>query len=241
MDYGLIIDLETTGIDAERDRIIELGLIEFAVMDGHLPIITGTYGAVEDPGLPLSEEIKKITGLDDPFLQGRQIDWTQVRQYMERASIVIAHNAAFDSGFLKRRPELAGVEMHWACSIRHIDWEAKGFKTSALNYLAADHGFVNAFAHRAVFDCATTFRLVAPHLSELVARSWQKDVRIWATGAPYEAKDKLKNRRYRWDGERRAWFKDMAEDKLEDERRFLASEIYSGRDLHQEEPLPPIS
>lgn len=240
MDYGLIVDLETTGIDSEKDRIIEIGILEFAVTAERLPVITGTYGGVEDPGVPLTDEIKKITGLDDEFLQGQKIDWDAVIRYFQKASVIIAHNAAFDRSFLKRRTELAGLDNHWACSIRHIDWEGKGFKSSALNYLAADHGFVNPFAHRAVFDCATTFRLIAPHLNELMQRSWLKEYRIWATSAPFEAKDKLKNRRYRWDTERRTWFKTVTEEKLEEERSFLVKEVYSSRDLHQEELLEPL-
>src|SRR5690606_9704255 len=99
-------------------------------------------------------EIEKVTGIDYDLIKGRVIDWNLVRDWMSRASIVIAHNAAFDRPFLEQRSELSGLHIHWACSIRHIDWQAKGFRTKALNYLAADHGFVNSFAHRAVFDCA---------------------------------------------------------------------------------------
>ena len=31
MDFGMIVDLETTGVDSEKDKIIEIGLLEFAV------------------------------------------------------------------------------------------------------------------------------------------------------------------------------------------------------------------
>lgn len=234
MDFGLIVDVETTGIDPENDKIIEIGLMEFAVDDRFKPVVTGLYGGVEDPGQPLLPEIKKLTGLDDPYLAGRRIDWGTVRQYFDRASIVIAHNCAFDRDFLMRRSELAGVGAHWACSIRHVDWEGKGFRSRALNYLAADHGFVNPFAHRALFDCATTFRVIEPYFAELVANSYLKEVRIYARGAAFEVKDKLRERSYKWDPQQRVWFKDVFENRLEEERTFLSVEVYRGEPRHEE-------
>src|SRR5690606_28516977 len=107
MDFGIIIDLETTGLDSAKDEIIEIGLLEFAVEAGKSPLIVGTYGAVEDPGVPLGPEIEKITGIDGSLIKGRTIDWQLVRDWLSRASIIIAHNAAFDRSFLEQRQELA--------------------------------------------------------------------------------------------------------------------------------------
>ncbi len=238
MDYGVILDLETTGVDSKKDKIIEIGLLEFGVGASGKPQIGNLYGAVEDPGQPLSEEIIKLTGLTDEILAGQKINWDYVRSILERASIVIAHNASFDSAFCEGREELAGLNLHWGCSQKHIDWEGKGFRTKALNYLAADHGFVNPFAHRALFDCATTFRVVEPYFEELLARSYLNELRVWATGAAFETKDKLRLARYRWDASARVWFKDIMEDTLEQERVFLRSQIYAeGRDTHKVETI----
>jgi DNA polymerase-3 subunit epsilon len=238
MDYGVILDLETTGVDAQKDKIIEIGLLEFGVGLSGKPQISNLYGALEDPGEPLSEEIVKLTGLTDEILAGQRINWDSVRSILERASIVIAHNANFDRAFCEAREELKGLDLHWGCSQRHIDWEAKGFRTKALNYLAADHGFVNPFAHRALFDCATTFRVVEPYFEELLGRSYLNELRIWATGAAFETKDKLRLARYRWDPSARVWFKDIMEDTLEQERLFLRAQIYpEGRDTHRVETL----
>lgn len=237
MDFGMIVDLETTGVDCEKDQIIEIGILEFAVEAGKDPMIVGTYGAVEDPGVPLSPEIEKITGIDSSLIAGRQIDWALVRAWLERASIVIAHNAAFDRSFLEQRQELAGLNIHWACSLRHIDWQGKGFRTRALNYLAADHGFINSFAHRAIFDCATTFRLAAPHLDEMISRSYEREFMIKATGSPFETKDILRERGYRWDSNERVWGRICFESQLVEEREFLSAQVYRGQARHQEVPL----
>lgn len=229
MDYGLIVDVETTGVDPESDRIIEIGLIEFGVGEDWKPFITSMYGGLEDPGQVLSEEIKKLTGIDDHMLKDRQIDWDLVQSYFDRSVIYIAHNAAFDQAFLLKRLQGDRLTGRWACSLKHIDWPGHGFRTRALNYLAADQGFVNPFAHRAMFDCATTFRVIEPYFQELVTRSYLREFKIAAKGAPFEAKDKLKERRYRWDPEQKFWYKTILEDRLEEERQFLTSEIYTGR------------
>ncbi|MFW7380942.1 MAG: 3'-5' exonuclease [Oligoflexus sp.] len=237
MDYGLIVDLETTGIDPQKDEIIEIGLIEFGVEEGRKPSITNMYSALAQASKPLSVEVQKITGLDDRILSGQSIDWQLVSQYFDRASLYIAHNANFDRAFLEKVFSPDSWSGQWACSMRHVDWEAHGFRTRSLNYLAADHGFVNSFAHRALFDCATTFRLIEPYFDELVKRCMMKEMRLLAVQAPFEAKDMLKSRFYRWDPEKRVWYKDVFEDKLEDERSFLETEIYHGRSRHEELPI----
>lgn len=242
MDFGLIVDLETTGLDSSKDRVIEIGIVEFAVGGGLPPSITGMYSEVEDPGMSLPPKVVEITGLRDELLTGRQIDWALVKRYFDRASVVIAHNVEFDSAFLKRRPELGGLpDVHWACSVRHIPWDRLGFGTKALNYLAADHGFVNPFPHRALFDCATTFRLVAPHLDRLIAASYEREFRVAARGAPFDMKDKLRERGYRWDNSERVWWKEMIESYLVEEREWLAREVYNGQSRHEEIPRENVT
>lgn len=237
MDYGIIVDLETTGTDFSSDKIIEIGILEFALEEGYEPTIVNMYGALEDPHGPLPEEIRKLTGLEDVYLQGKKIDWKLVGDFFSRASIAIAHNAVFDRTFLLQRSEIDLSAVHWGCSLRFIDWKAHGFKTRALNYLAADHGFVNPFAHRALFDCATTFRIVAPRLKELMEYSFLREYRISATGAAFDTKDLLKANDYRWDAEKRVWSKDVFEDRIQSEREFLKLNVYRGADLHQEEEI----
>lgn len=237
MDTGIILDLETTGLDARRDKIIEIGILQFMVHADNPPEIVECYSAVEDPQMPLPKEIAEITGLTDNVLAGRKIDWLKVRLLMQTSSIVIAHNADFDRSFLEARPELAGLACHWGCSVKHILWRKKGFTTRSLNYLAADHGFINPFAHRALFDCATTFRLVAPHLNELVKNSYEPEIVVSATGAAFEKKDALRTQGYRWDQEVRVWKKRVLNVELPEEIGFLEAKVYEGPSRHQQEIL----
>ncbi len=235
MDYGLIVDVETTGLNPSEDRVIEIGILEFRIGREGVPIISGMYSGLEDPRQPLTEDVKRITGITDEALLGQTIEWSVVERFWDRASLVIAHNAEFDRSFLTTRPELSSTVKHWACSVRHIDWRAKHFGSSKLQYLAADHGFANPFAHRALFDCATTFRLVSPHLPELIESSYEPEYDIAAVGSPFETKDILKQNGYRWDNERRVWRKRVGARRLQAEREFLATEVYKGSPRHVEE------
>ena len=235
MDLGLIIDVETTGLDFQTDEIIEVGFLEFAVNDVQNLNIVSLYGAVQEPQRKkISPEITNITGITPEMVQGRKIDWNFVREAMLRSSIIIAHNMEFDRSFLQKIPELSGVSLHWACSLKHIDWPKHGFKTKALNYLASDAGFINPFSHRAVFDCATTFRVISPYLEEMIARSYQREYKFSAVSAPFECKDKLKQRGYYWNTQERVWEKELPESDLESERRFLQESIYLGKLAHRE-------
>ena len=67
-------------------------------------------------------------------------------------------------------------------------------------------------------------------LADLLERAPRKTVRVWAQRSPFELKDILKRRNYRWndgtDGRPKSWYRDVEEEMLESELRFLESEIY---------------
>jgi DNA polymerase-3 subunit epsilon len=235
MKYGLIVDLETTGLNPNENRIIEIGLLEFKFLGTDSSVISSMYSGLQDPGEPISQEVAQLTGLTDAAVRGQRIDWSVARGFWERADIVVAHNAEFDRSFLSSVKEMRDIKKHWACSVRHIDWRSKKFGSMKLNYLAADHGFVNPFAHRALFDCATTYRLISPYLPELVSSSHEPEIEISAVGSPFESKDILKANGYRWDAERRVWKKRVLSPRLEVEREFLAADVYKGTTRHIEE------
>ncbi|MEI8283298.1 MAG: exonuclease domain-containing protein, partial [Armatimonadota bacterium] len=197
MDIGIIVDVETTGLDAQQDKIIEIGILSFGIEEGSAPVILETYSGLEDPGHALSPEIAALTGLSDAALRGKKIRWDIVRDLFAQAEVVIAHNAKFDQGFVERRSELADFKKHWACSASHINWTKHGVHGRKLIHIAAECGFVNPFAHRALFDCATTFRVIAPHLTELVARSYEREALFSAVGSSIDKKDILKKHGYR--------------------------------------------
>ncbi|MEZ2145339.1 hypothetical protein AAE026_24060 [Bradyrhizobium sp. DN5] len=72
----------------------------------------------------------------------------------------------------------------------------------------------------------------APALGVLLGQARKKTMRVWAEQSPFELKEALKRRGYRWsdgsDGRPRSWYLDVDESKLDDEIAFLKAEIYLG-------------
>jgi DNA polymerase III epsilon subunit-like protein len=131
-----VVDVETTGIDPERDRIIELGmcLFEYGRSDGRIYRVIGSWDWLEDPGMPIPPEITRLTGITDQMVAGNRIDDDAVSGLLGEVVLVIAHNADFDRRFLERRLPVFATK-HWACSRSDIGWRAEGIRSSALEFI----------------------------------------------------------------------------------------------------------
>jgi DNA polymerase-3 subunit epsilon len=71
-----VVDVETTGTNPDRDRIIELAicLFEYGRHDGRIYKILGSWEWFEDPGFSIPPEITNITGITDAMVAGHRID-----------------------------------------------------------------------------------------------------------------------------------------------------------------------
>jgi DNA polymerase-3 subunit epsilon len=177
-----------------------------------------------------------LTGITDELVAGQRIDETAVSSFVEDAVLVIAHNAAFDRTFAERYWPIF-ADKAWGCSATEIEWRKHGFAGAALGYLLNGAGFFHQ-AHRAVDDCHALLEVLAfelptvglPALSVLIEQAKKKTLRVWAEQSPFEFKDALKRRGYRWsdgsDGQPRSWYIDITEERLEGEISFLKTEIY---------------
>jgi DNA polymerase-3 subunit epsilon len=156
---------------------------------------------------------------------------------LDGVDLVIAHNAGFDRPFCEARFALF-QDIAWACSFADMDWKAQGRSSQKLESLALELGLFYD-AHRAEMDChALLAVLTAPlpkdparqALATLIAASRQPAYRLSATGAPFEAKDRLKARRYRWNSEQRVWQTRIGgEAALEAELDWLREQVYGKR------------
>lgn len=218
-----VVDVETTGINPDRDKIIELGicLFEYDRQSGRIYKVLGSWEWLEDPGCPIPPEITKITGITDAMVAGHRIDDRAVNNLLGRAVLIIAHNANFDRRFLEKRLP-AFASKHWACSRSGIDWKAEGVRSSALEFVAYSLGFFHD-GHRAASDCrATVHALVQPlpgtgrlALQALLEQARLPTWRLWARDARIEKKDVLKVRGYSWSAgefERpKCWYRDVTD------------------------------
>ena len=234
---AVLVDVETTGLDPTKDEIIEIALVRFYYLsDGEITGIIDVCDQLRQPSIAIPTIATEITGITNEMVAGCQIDHKSVEDIVLSADLVIAHNAFFDRRFVERSfPVFASKP--WACSMSEIDWIAEGYEGTKLAYLAAEAGFFYD-RHRAQNDCLATIELLSRKLPKsfetglaaLLRKARRTSWRIWAEGAPFELKDVLKARGYRWNGDNadkpRAWYFDASEEEKDLEISFLKDEIY---------------
>ena len=236
---GVFLDTETTGLSCVTDRIIELGMVKFEYTeDGRIFRLLDEFNRYQDPGMPIPEAITKLTGITDDMVKGHQINVEEVDSYLKDVDIIIAHNAQFDRAFFEIIfPTI--TPKPWGCSMYDIDWKNEGISSHKLEYIAYKYNFFFE-GHRAITDCLAGIHILSqesliskqPVLKQLLESALAIRFRLWATNAPYDSKDLLKMRGYRWsmnqNDKQRAWSIELKEDQIEEEINYLRSEIYGG-------------
>ena len=231
-----VVDLETTGLDFERDQIVEIGLQLIAVNRNDYKEVKNLkeYESYNDTNLEIDEEITQLTGITKQMIEGKSIEWSKVEEIFSSSDIIVAHNALFDRHFLEKNIDFSNV---WACSKSDIDWKKRGFLNTKLELLCVWHGFFYD-AHRAMNDVAATTHLLIhpsyggdPPLKELVENS-QKKHHLIINRFPYnETFIKLIKKRggYRYNPKDKSWRILLKEkDLLDLEVEWLQKNIYNG-------------
>jgi DNA polymerase-3 subunit epsilon len=229
---GAVVDIETTGLDVENDRLVELAVVvfEYEPATGEVYRICGSYSSLEDPGIPISVEVAAITDITDEMVAGRRLDDAMVEQLLEGVGLVIAHNAEFDRPILERRlPTFKSLP--WCCSMRQVRWREEGMGATSLEHLAYRTGFFFD-GHRSEVDCRALLEILRRPLPTsglmplrcLLDTLGEQDWRLYAVGSRYESKDKLKQRGYRWNGA--VWHITRPTSSMREEINWLKAEVY---------------
>jgi DNA polymerase-3 subunit epsilon len=234
---GIFLDTETTGTNHYNDQIIELALVPFEYSnDGKIYKLLESYAGLQDPNITITPFITKLTGITNEMVAGKTFDQDKINNIVSSASLIIAHNAAFDRKFVEKLFPIFAAKP-WACTGVEIPWREESITSAKLEYLAYKFG-VFYEAHRAEIDCLIGIHVLSQKLpisGELVLKRLldnanSKHYRIWAERSPFLMKDILKARGYRWnDGNNekpKAWFKEVSEELKEEELEFLYKEIY---------------
>ena len=205
---------------------------------GEVTAVIDTFSSFNQPSDLIPPEIVALTGITDEMVSGRRIDPDAVSTFVANSNVIIAHHANFDRKFAERGWPIF-VEKNWACSAQEIEWRKHGFDGSRLAYLLSGAGFFHD-AHRAIDDCQAQLEILARPLPDtnrtalavLLERARRATFRIWAENSPFDLKDELKKRGYRWndgnDGRPKSWFVDVSEDLRDEEIRYLKQSIYQG-------------
>ena len=219
--------------------MIELGMVKFEYTeDGRIFRLLDEFSGYQDPGLPIPEAITKLTCITDDMVKGHRINVNEIDSYLNNVDIIIAHNTQFDRTFFEMTFPAIPPKA-WGCSMYDIDWKNEGISSHKLEYIAYKYNFFFE-GHRAIIDCLAGIHILAQELliskelvlKQLLTNSGALRFKLWATNSPYNSKDLLKARGYRWsmnqNDKHRAWFIEVIEDKVAEEINYLRSEIYDG-------------
>ncbi len=148
-------DVETTGLNPENDRIIEIGALK--VREGR---ITGIFSEFINPGIALPEMITGLTGITDDMLANAGTEAETVRRFLDFAGedVMIGHNIIFDYGFVKTAAEREhisfermGIDTLELCRKLHGDLDSR-----SLENMCSYYQITNNRAHRAYEDARAT-------------------------------------------------------------------------------------
>ncbi len=162
-------DFETTGLEAQKERIVEIGAVRFAMRerDGEWELSAGEeYASLINPGRPIPGQASAIHGISD-------LDVSFSPSFKEAApgflaflgdSVLVAHNAPFDLAFLAAECERAGLPLppNAAYDTKLLAKTAVPHLPSySLKALAASFGIAQKEAHRGADDARVCMELFA--------------------------------------------------------------------------------
>ena len=235
----LFVDFESTWtkpVDPEQALITEIGAVLFDWSSKKpLSIYSELVYSEDHPKSP--PELVELTGITDAMLEDYGVPvgmaLYKLLNLIERADFIVAHNGTgFDKPLLKAECGRHGMpfpETPWIDTRTDIPFP-KRIGARKLSYLAAEHGFLNPFAHRAVFDCLTTAEVLKPYdILEVIELSKQPLIHAVAK-VSYQDRALAKEAGYYWDGEKKNWFRPMKESLFEAEKErvpFLIDCVYT--------------
>lgn len=153
----VVVDLETTGGSPTHERVTEIGAVK--VRRGE---VLGEFGSLVDPGQAIPASIQALTGITPSMVVGRPSLDEVLPAFMEFAhgACLVAHNAAFDMGFLQAAATRLGYEplghpvlCTAALARRLVRDEVANCKLATL---AARFGAATVPDHRALTDARAT-------------------------------------------------------------------------------------
>lgn len=208
-----IVDTETTGVDPEKDRVVELAVITFD-LERAAPVehFASLLRADANP----AEHVNRIPAALLSSAPESGDVWGRAARVTADCSLWIAHNAAFDKQFF---PKELRDQKPWVCSMADLVWPEASKAGMSLAALALAHGVGVVAAHRALTDCDILSRLfmrIAERgidLPAFIALGLRPKVRVQAL-VSYDDRNLAKEAGFQWDGAKKMWFRDMVEEDI---------------------------
>ncbi|GAP00761.1 DNA polymerase III catalytic subunit, PolC type [Fructobacillus fructosus] len=152
-------DLETTGLSAVSDRIIELSAVKMQMGN-----VIDKFSEYINPGFPLSEFTTNLTSITDAMVANAKPEQTVIDRFREwiQGSVLIGHNVTFDVDFMNAtyaRYQEGPIKEPVIDTLPFTRWLYPDYKSYRLGTLAKKFGIELEQAHRAIYDAETTGHL----------------------------------------------------------------------------------
>lgn len=155
----VVFDFETTGLDSQYDRIIEVGaqkIVNFKVVDEF-----SSFVQVKDS---LSPVVTQLTGITEEMLEGEPLIEEIMPKFLKfiDGSLLVAHNASFDMSFLKAEAYRLGIDLDWSafCSLKLARQFLPNLESRSLDALAEYYGLSFEARHRSIGDVKVTVSVI---------------------------------------------------------------------------------
>lgn len=159
MDNYVVLDIETTGINPNFNKIIEIGAVK--VCNGE---IIDTYNQLINPEVVISKEIEELTGITNEMVKDKPLIEDVLKDFIDfcEEHIIIGHNIIFDYSFIKTnalrlnlRFEKKAVDTYTLAKIL-----LKDIRKKSLTYLCDYFNIIRNNEHRAYDDAVACYELL---------------------------------------------------------------------------------
>lgn len=190
-----VLDLETTGFSPRLEKITEIGVMKY--QDGK---VVDKFSCFVNPEKSIPPRVVEVTGITDDMVRDAEtIDkvFPKLLDFI-KDSVLVAHNAEFDVGFLRHVARELGYEFDFTyLDTLSLAYELfPEYKTYKLGRIAKNLGIKVDVAHRALDDVDTTVKVFKVMLDMLKERGVNtlEDIEIYASDeiAKKEAFKKLR-------------------------------------------------
>ena len=193
----LILDTETTGLDENKDEVIEIGCILFHVSSRSvLSQVSFLFPVKKNEAEYINGISAEVTNIDQPWQDGLNF----FLKLVDYSDLIVAHNVEFDRKWFGKG-RLPKLEKNWICSLEDINWSfQKTLKTRpSVTDLALSFSIPVWNLHRALSDCfyiSEVFKK-CDNLEELLLKATEPRF-LYKALVSYEERNLAKNAGFRW-------------------------------------------
>lgn len=156
----VIIDVETTGTDYEKDRIIEIGLLKI-----YENVISEQFQCFVQCGINIPDEVTKLTGITNEMMERQgmteETAFEKVHEFIGN-SLVIGYNVQFDMNFIQKLGERLGkniVIKRTRDVLQLVRRKVDDLENCQLKTVADYFSLDTSNVHRALADCILTYKI----------------------------------------------------------------------------------